>query len=92
MKREYVRNGKSCKYSSLRAKFRRDKRKSIRNNYQNFVSTLKTLNPGKWYKLAKQIGANNDQFDPTEIESLKGLTLEAAAEKFADFLAQTSNE
>ena len=54
--------------------------------------TLKTSNPGKWYKLVKQIGANNDQFDPTEIESLKGLTPEAAAEKIADFFAQTSNE
>ena len=94
MKREYFKHGKSQIYIKLRSKFRRDKRKSIQNNYTNLLSDLKSSNPGQWYKIAKQIGGHSNQLDSNdiEIESLKGLSDTNAAEKIADFFAHTSNE
>ena len=94
MKQEYFRRGKSDKYLQLRAKFRRSKRKSIQNNYADFVHELKQSKPGQWFSMAKRLGGYQPQLDSHEIEinCLKGLPDDDAAEKIADFFAKTSNE
>ena len=55
--REYYKHRKSIKYKKLKAKFKKLKRKTLKNLYSDFVSDLKVSNPGKWYSMAKQIGA-----------------------------------
>ena len=54
--REYYKHRKSKKYKKLQAKFKKLKRKTLKNFYSNFVSDLKMSDPGKWYSMAKQIG------------------------------------
>ena len=91
--RAFVRNRKSEKWRKLNRKFRKLKRKKIRSFYFKFVTELKKTNPGKWYKMAKQIGAV-DQMNGGDlsVESLKGLTNEECAQSIAQYFASVSNE
>ena len=82
--RAFVRNRKSEKWRKLNRKFKKLKKKTIRSFYSKFVTELKNTNPGKWYKMAKQIGAV-DQMNGGDlsVESLKGLTNEECAQSIA---------
>ena len=57
MQREFYLHRKSKKYKKLKSKFKKMKRKNIKSFYSEFVSELKLSDPGKWYALAKKIGA-----------------------------------
>ena len=57
MQREFYKRRKSEKYKELKSKFKKLKKKTLRNFYSNFVSDLKETDPGKWYSMAKRIGA-----------------------------------
>jgi hypothetical protein len=57
VQREFVKHRKSKKWRKLNKTFKRLKRKAIQSFYDNFVSDLKKTNPGKWYQMAKKIGA-----------------------------------
>ena len=57
VQREYFKNRKSPKWKKLKKKFKKQKKAAVRTFYSNFVTELKNTNPGKWYKMAKQIGA-----------------------------------
>ena len=57
MQREFFRKRKSPKWKKLKAKFKKEKRKSIKQFYSEFVTDLKKSNPGKWFTMAKRIGA-----------------------------------
>ena len=57
MQREFFKHRKSTKHKKLKYKFKKLKRKTLKNFYSNFVSELKSTDPGKWYSMAKQIGA-----------------------------------
>ena len=57
MQREYYRNRRSKKWSEMKVRFKREKRKAIKTFYSVFVTELKSTNPGKWYKMAKRLGA-----------------------------------
>ena len=94
MQREYAKNRRSAKFKALKCKFQRKKRVSLKNKYNDFVHNLKSTNPGKWYGMAKQIGAlNGNAFcDFDQIEEIEGLSDQQAAEVIADFFAKTSNE
>ena len=59
VQREYFRNRRSYKWKQLKVKFKREKRKAVKSFYSIFVNELKTTNPGKWYGMAKRIGAVN---------------------------------
>lgn len=69
------------------------KRKSIKTFFSDFVSDLKTTNPGKWYSMAKKIGAV-DQMSGGEVsvESLSDLTNKECADKIAQHFSAISNE
>ena len=69
------------------------KRKSVKEFYQEFVSELKTTNPGKWYQMAKKIGVNNQADDgDIMVESLSGLNNLQAAQKIGEHFSNISNE
>ena len=69
------------------------KRKAIKTFYSDFVSVLKQSDPGKWYAMAKKIGAV-DQMTGGEIkvESLAGLNNLESAQMIADHFAAISNQ
>ena len=75
MQREFYKHRRSMKYKKLRSKFRKLKRTTVKKFYSSFVSDLKHTNPGKWYNMARKIGAV-DQMTGGEIkvESLTGLS------------------
>ena len=93
MQRAYHKNRKSSKYKELKSKFKKMKRKAINTFYKDFVSDLKSTNPGKWYAMAKRIGAvgqlNEGQVN---VESLSHLSSFEAAQKIAEHFATISNE
>ena len=93
MQREFFRKRKSEKYKKLKSKFKRMKRKAIKTFYSDFVSVLKQSDPGKWYAMAKKIGAV-DQMTGGEIkvESLAGLNNLESAQMIADHFAAISNQ
>ena len=55
--REFFKHRKSEKYRRLRTKLKKLKRKTLKELYSKFVSDLKITDPGKWFKMAKRIGA-----------------------------------
>ena len=93
VQREYFKNRKSAKWKKLKKKFKQQKKAAVRTLYSNFVTELKNTNPGKWYKMAKQIGAV-DQMNGGEVhvEILEGLTNKESATKIAESFAAISNE
>jgi hypothetical protein len=59
----------------------------------NFVTELKSTNPGEWYKIAKQIGAvDKTNSGDIFVESLEGLSNENCAQTIAQHFASVSNE
>ena len=94
MQREYHRHRNSQKFKKLKHKFKRMKRKNIKNFYFDFTTKLKKTNPSQWYRMAKQIGGINQSEDNnfTQISELNGLNDTQSAEKIGYFFAKTSNE
>ena len=74
-------------------RFKREKRKAIKTFYSIFVSELKTTNPGKWFKMAKRIGAVSQMTGGDIIvESLQHLDNQRCAQEIAQHYAKVSNE
>ena len=75
MSREYCKHRRSEKYKKLKSKYKRLKRKSVQSFYSDFVQHLKKSNPGKWFKMAKKIGAiSESESDEIKVESLSELS------------------
>ena len=93
MSREYHKNRKSQKYKKLKSKFRRMKRKSVQSFYSDFVHNLKKCAPGKWFKMAKKIGAvSESESGDVSVESLSGLSNGECAQRIAEHYAAISQE
>ena len=93
MQREFCKHRKSTKYKKLRSKFRKLKRKSVKTFYKDFVCNLKKSDPGKWYQMAKQIGAiSESERGDIRVESLTDFTNKQCAQKIAEHYAAISNE
>ena len=91
--REFFKNRRSPKWRKLKKKFKRLKRKTVQNFYENFVSDLKTSNPAKWYSMAKRLGAETSTNDgELAVECLSGLDNQQSAEKGAEHFSQVSQE
>ena len=93
MQREFYRHRGSPKFKKLKSKFQKLKRKTVKSMYTTFVTDLKMTNPGKWYQMAKKIGAV-DRMTKGDIQvaSLSGLNNKECAEKIAEHFASVSNE
>ena len=92
VQREFYKNKKSDKWRHIKTKYQRMKRKSIRLQYKDFLSNLRTINPGKWYQMARQIGAISHHLpDNFQIPCLDKLDDLQIADRIADFYAGTSN-
>ena len=91
--REFVKNRKSNKWKRINKKYKKLKRKTIKNFYSNFTDELKQVNPGRWYEMAKRIGAL-DQMNSgeTNVECLEGLTNKQGAQLIANHFAAISNQ
>ena len=93
MQNEYFKHGKSEKWRKLRSNFRRSKRKASKSFYKEFVKDLKVTKPGQYHKLAKRIGAINQQNGgDLKIECLEGLDPQLQVEAVAESFAKVSNE
>ena len=93
MQREYYHKRRSPKYKKLKAKFKKMKRKSIKTFYADFVTELKTTDPGKWYSMAKRIGAVDQMHNgDVRVESLSNLTNNQSAQIIAEHFASISQE
>ena len=57
IQREYFHNRRSTKWRQMKVRLKREKRKAAKTFYSIFVTELKMTNPGKWYQMAKRIGA-----------------------------------
>ena len=81
------------KYKELKSKYKRLKKKSVKMFYTKFVAELKITDPGRWYSMAKKIGAlketNNGDI---KVESLSNLTNKESADKIVQHFAKVSNE
>ena len=65
----------------------------MRSFYDNFLSELKQTQPGKWYGMAKRIGAvDQPPSNEVGVQCLSGVNKQQAAEKIADHFAAVSNE
>ena len=93
VKREFYKNRRSPKYKKLKKKFKKMKRKAVKNYYSSFVSDLKMTDPGKWFSMAKRIGAVGqiDNYE-TKVESLLNFDNKECANKIAEHFASISNE
>ena len=69
------------------------KRKAVKTYYSDFIHELKQSDPGKWYAMAKKVGAV-DQMTAGDIhvESLNGLDNLQAVQMIAAHFAKISNE
>ena len=93
MQREFFRHRKSEKYKKLKCKFKKMKRKAVKNFYSDFVNNLKKSDPGKWYAMAKKIGAvDHMTAGEVKVESLAQLNNKDSAEEIAKHFASISNE
>ena len=93
LQREYYKHRRSEKFKKLKAKFKRLKRKSIRETYSSFVTDLKQTNPSKWYSMAKKIGAvNRMSGGDIQVETLSDYNNEQCAQKIAEYFSSVSNE
>ena len=93
MQREFFRHRKSKKFKELKSKFKKMKRKAMQTFYSEFVSELKMSDPGKWYTMAKKIGANEQMSkDDIQVESLAGLANTECAKIIAQHFAAISNQ
>ena len=79
--------------SQMKVRFKREKRKAAKTFYSIFVTELKTTNPGKWYQMAKRIGAV-DLMNGGDIivESLEQLDNNHCAQQIAEYYSIISNE
>ena len=93
VQREFFKNRQSSKWKKLKAKFKRGKRKVVKSFYSKFVNELKVSDPGKWYQMAKRVGAV-DQMNGqnTIVEELVGLSNQQSADAIAQHFAAVSNE
>ena len=91
--RERLTKGKCKKFKELWAKFRKLKRKQIKNFHKVFVEDLKLTDPSKWYKKMQQLGGL-DQMNRGKlfIKELEGLTNSEYAEAVAQSFAAVSQE
>ena len=93
MQREFYKHRKSEKYRKLKSKFKKLKRKSIKTFYSDFVLNLKSIDPGKWYQMAKKIGAVDEMTaGEIKVESLSHLSNSESAQKIAEHFAAVSNQ
>ena len=94
VQRERVNNGKVGKFRKLWSKFRRLKiKKRIKNFNSEFVSELKTTNPGRWYSMMKRLGGLEQMSrGRISIESLEGLTDLECAEAIGQSFASVCQE
>ena len=93
MQREYFKHRRSTKYKSYKRRYKKLKQKSIKNRLKNFVTELKQTAPGKWFSMAKKIGAvENKSSDDVVVDSLKNLSNQEAANAIAQHFAAVSNE
>ena len=93
MQREFFAHRKSVKYQKLKAKFKKKKKLAVRNFYSEFVSDMKMAEPGRWYGLAKKIGAVDQMTGgDTCVESLEGLSNSECAGIIAEHFAAISNQ
>lgn len=77
----------------IETKFKKLKRKRIRNFYANFLKDLKQSSPGKFFTMAKRIGALDQMADgELQVECLSDSSNQEAAETIANFFAEVSNE
>ena len=68
----------------MKAKFKKAKRRTIKCFYSNFVTDLKSTDPGKWYSKAKQIGAVDKMSKgDIQVESLSHLNNAQCAQEIS---------
>ena len=93
MQREFIKHRKSKKHKKLKSKFKKLKRNTVKTLYSGFVSDLKVTNPGKWYHMAKKIGAVDKMSGgDIHVESLSNVDNAECAYKIAEHFAAVSNE
>ena len=85
MQREFFKHRKSMKYKQIKSKYKKLKKKSIRNFYRNFVAELKLTDPRRWYSMAQKIGAvKESRSGNIRVESLSSLTNKESADMIAE--------
>ena len=91
MQKEYYKNAKSAKWKKLRQNFRSSKRKTCKELYSNFVTKMKSTQPGQYHRIAKQIGTNSNNGNLV-IECIKHLDPQKQVEKVAESFANVSQQ
>ena len=77
----------------LKKEFKCKKRHAIKNSHKDFVTDLKSCDPGKFYKMCKKIGAVEDMNSGSlKIKCLERLSDKECAEEVARHFASISNE
>ena len=84
VQREFFKHRKSSKWKRLKRKFKQMRRKSIKSFYSNFLTELKKTEPGKWYQMAKKLGAVDQMNDgEIKVDCLEGLSKSEGSERLA---------
>ena len=95
--REYCKNGKSSKYKEMRAKFDLMYKQAAQRFLRNKKEELKNAEPGKAYKILKNLGAqpgdctdNNSFTLPEHIR--ENLSAKESADRIAKYFSKISHE
>ena len=94
---EYNKNGKSVKYQDLKTQFDRKYKLAAQRFLENKKEELKKTEPGKAYKILKDMGAQPGDCTESNVfklpEHLKeNLSAEESADRIAQYFAKISNE
>lgn len=93
MQREFYKKRKSPKWKKLKKMFKKLKKKSVKSVYSKFVNELKSTDPGKWYQMAKRIGAVDTMHGgDIKVDILDGVDNKQGAELIAQHFASVANE
>ena len=93
MQREFYKKRKSPKWKKLKKMFRKLKKKLVKSVYSKFVNELKSTDPGKWYQMAKRIGAVDTMHGGyIKVDILDGVDNKQGAELIAQHFASVANE
>ena len=89
--REFFMHRYSDKFKKMNKKFKKLKRRNIKNHYLNLNEKLKKSNPRKFFGVMREICNPNFQVnDDCEIQGLKDKSSQEAAELIAEHFAKVS--
>ena len=93
LKRIFFKEGRSNRWTNLKAEFLERCERAKKSYYTNIVSDLKESNPGQWHSKVKRMsGQNTDKVRNIMVDELRAYSDQEQADKIAEHYAKVSNQ